>query len=112
MPNPEVTGPAALHSREIKKIASQIATIYYNDDEIYDCHLWHKEEPIKRKAEEIEDIINSILHDYCIVPKSKVTEKVKNTKWMKAHGRTFEAEVREELLTDLFGKSLFDEEKP
>ena len=52
-----------------------------------------------------------LFNQYCIVPKCKLIEKVKNTKWMKEHGRAFEAEVREELLSDIFGRSLFGEDK-
>lgn len=48
-------------------------------------------------------------NNYCIVSKCKLMEKVKNTKWMKEHGRAFEAEVRKELLTDIFGASLFED---
>ena len=57
---------------DIKKIAAEIANILYNEDRTYNHHLWWSVEPKERKAEEVEDIINVILRDYCIVEKEKV----------------------------------------
>ena len=64
MPTPE----------EIKKIAAEIAEVLYNEDKFYNHHLWWNEEPKECKAKEVEDVINVILRDYCIVPKSKLKE--------------------------------------
>ena len=56
---------------EIKSIATEIADTLYNEDRTYNHHLWWSVEPKERKAEEVEDIINVILRDYCIVPKAR-----------------------------------------
>ncbi|MDE6536080.1 MAG: hypothetical protein K2K82_08760 [Muribaculaceae bacterium] len=105
MPTPE----------EIKKIAAEIADTLYNEDRTYNHHLWWSVEPKERKAEEVDDIINVILRNYCIVPKSKVQREYK-----KSYSAAFEhttcldrqyARGRYQVLRELFGKSLFEEEK-
>lgn len=105
---------------EIKNIATEIATTLYNEDRTYNHHLWWSVEPKERKAEEVEDIINVILKDYCIVPKSKI-----NALHEEIHGEIMCAhddddwqsvshyilDVMPRSFSDIFGKSFFEEEK-
>ena len=112
MPTPEVTGSAALHSKEIKKIAKEYA-------------LKHSSAYVT--ASLIESMINGfteqLSRDYCIVPKElirKEYEKAKSTHDIytsatcinEMESRAIDhAEGRMCVLTTLFGKSLFEEEK-
>ena len=109
--------------KEIKEIATEIANALYNEDRTYNHHLWWSVEPKERKAEEVEDIINVILRDYCIVPKELIRKEY--DKAQKTHdiytsatcindmeSRAIDhAEGRMCELNTLFGSQLFEEEK-
>lgn len=98
MPTPE----------EIKSICTEYV------DELFAYDDMSEQENIEAKNDAFVMVMafaGHILEKHCIVPKSKLAEKIKNTKWMKDHGRAFEAEVREDLITALFGTELFNEER-
>ena len=101
MPTPE----------EIKKIAAEIAEVLYNEDKFYNHHLWWNEEPKECKAKEVEDVINVILRDYCIVPKSELRKVQKEVNRSFQDGDKISESEWERIFNWLFGKSLFEEEK-
>ena len=98
---------------EIKKIAAEIADTLYNEDRTYNHHLWWSVEPKERKTEEIEDIINIILRDHCIVPKVEILNQhawyMQRMKEVSSNRQMNRGKAI--ALETLFGKEMFEEDK-
>lgn len=98
---------------EIKKIAAEIADTLYNEDRTYNHHLWWSVEPKERKTEEIEDIINIILRDHCIVPKVEIFNQhawyMQRMKEVSSNRQMNQGKAI--ALETLFGKEMFEEDK-
>ena len=98
---------------EIKKIAAEIADTLYNEDRTYNHHLWWSVEPKERKTEEIEDIINIILRDHCIVPKVEIINQhawyMQRMKEVSSNRQMNRGKAL--ALETLFGKEMFEEDK-
>ena len=98
---------------EIKKIAAEIADTLYNEDRTYNHHLWWSVEPKERKTEEIEDIINIILRDQCIVPKVEILNQhawyMQRMKEVSSNRQMNRGKAI--ALETLFGKEMFEEDK-
>ena len=100
-------------TEEIKKIAAEIADTLYNEDRTYNHHLWWSVEPKERKTEEIEDIINIILRDHCIVPKVEILNQhawyMQRMKEVSSNRQMNRGKAI--ALETLFGKEMFEEDK-
>ena len=114
MPTPEVTGSAALHSKEIKKIAREYAESA-NPNKPYDT-LSDGEKKLRDFG--VEQVYIPLLEwlskDFCIVPKSKLHDEYADAVSEGKHAHVkhqIQSRVRLRQLEALFGKSLFEEEK-
>ena len=76
MPTPEVTGSAASHSEEIKKIASEYGESEANcfDYDMYSNPDFRHKLKAKSEANKAKAVLEWLSKDYCIVPKSKVMD--------------------------------------
>ena len=78
MRTPEVTGSAALHSKEIKKIAHEYGVLMAKDIPESNCL---KNEVISSAEDYIVQFMSWLSKGYCIIPKSKVKERYEESKF-------------------------------
>lgn len=102
MPTPEVTGSAALHSKEIKKMARECAL---NNGSAL-C-------PASCIDYIINDFIEQLSNDYAIVPKGEILNQhawyMQRMKEVSSNRQMNRGKAI--ALENLFGKSLFEEDK-